>query len=331
MVPIKMSPKRSLRWFASRGIVALACLFASDCTIPLDLCSPVTGRVGFFSQGDCILTRSNFAQGHEWLTFFGNEFLAESEQFADSEIQQIANGNRRVDWPSELLVHLDNSIFAYYKAMVRYTDLDDNQAVHFLLRASNSEREAIEEARASILQSTRSALRAWVTNRERALSLLGRANHTIQDSFSEAHSVRNVEHPQFGSDNCKGECGCVERIKAYRPRDAGSKAGILFHGGREELEAHEFSSDNIGHNSRSDSIYLPDRDCRSPEGRGDVKACLNQTAQAAAAATTTYLSMVRDQVRRGNTGLEMNQELLQDAFDQYVFDHLSICSDLTDN
>lgn len=305
---------------------AFIVLLASDCTLPTELCSPVEGRIGFFSQGDCIYTRSSFFQGHEWLTYFGNESLPDNEQFASAEVQRIANGNRRVDWPSELLVHLDNGILAYRNAMALHTDLEENQPVHFLLGERNSEEEAIAASIASLFQSSHAALVAWVENRNRALALLGRANHTLQDSFSNAHSVRREEHASYGTESCRGTCGCIIRIKAYRPRSTDKRAGILFHGGRNDLEGDEEASENIGHMTPDDSIYQADRSCREPVGKDAVWACLTRSAHAAAVATGDYFAFIREQVRLGNTGETLNEQLLQDAFQQLVADHFSMCA-----
>lgn len=308
----------------------VAGLLASDCSVPNGLCSPVTGRVGFFSQGDCIYSRSSFFQGHEWLTFFGNDSLPEDQRFASAEVRRIANGNRRVDWPSEMLVHLDNGIIAYRDAMLRFTDLEENQPVHFLLGEFNSEQEAISASREVLYESTRDALEAWVVNRDRALALLGRANHTLQDSFSNAHSVRNEAHTDFGTPECKGRCGCIERIKAYRPRGKNKRAGILFHGGRANLDFDEEPSDDIGHTTPEDSIYEVDRECRNPSGQRAVRKCLRTTALAAVVATSSYFALIRAQVRLGNTGSSLDETVLRQGFDSFSKDHFTPCDELGD-
>jgi hypothetical protein len=315
------------RWLSSSALL-LAGFWASDCADPLDLCSPIAGRVGFFSQGDCLLVRSGFFQGHEWLTYFGNDALPADKRFAPGEVQRIASGNRRVDWPSELLVYLDHSVYAYLKAVIRHTDRDDNQAVHFLLRSHNTEEEAITEAREEIYQSTLGALRLWTDNRLRALALIGRANHTIQDSFSDAHSVRDSEHEDYGSPACRGRCGCIRRVKAYTPRLDGYRAGVLFHGGRADLDVEHISGDNIGHSTEEDSIYQPTRGCRSPSGQQAVEACLNASANAAVVATSDYLTFVLDQLRAGNSAAAVDEALLRDNFATYVTDHLARCDEL---
>src|SRR6187402_2385848 len=104
-----------------------------QCTSVLDLCTPTESRLGFFSKGDCAITRASFFQGHEWLTWFGNRDLPQNEQFSDGEVHTIAEGNRRVDWPKEMLIHLNNGVVAYTLALTAYTNRPENQRDHFLL------------------------------------------------------------------------------------------------------------------------------------------------------------------------------------------------------
>jgi hypothetical protein len=88
------------RWACSasavlkHGLAALALAASAACEHPQDICSPVSDRIGFFSQGDCIFTRARFFRGHEWLTYFGNRELAQAERFDESEVQWMALGNR---------------------------------------------------------------------------------------------------------------------------------------------------------------------------------------------------------------------------------------------
>src|SRR5690349_8965437 len=81
-------------------------LLLSGCADPFDLCTPQSASLAFFSKGDCVLTRARFFQGHEWLSYFGNRDLDDGERFSTSEIAAISEGNRRVDWPKEMLVHM---------------------------------------------------------------------------------------------------------------------------------------------------------------------------------------------------------------------------------
>lgn len=120
-----------------------------------------------------MLTRASFFQGHEWLTFLANEDLPRTERFSNSEIREIAEGNRRVDWPKEMLVHLNVSILAYSDALIEYTDRPEVQRFHFLLDNNNDSAQAAADAHGTIREWTLEALLLWGTNRVKALSLLG--------------------------------------------------------------------------------------------------------------------------------------------------------------
>lgn len=268
----------SLRSWLRRLLLGPALLGLTTCSDPLALCPPVEGRVGFFSKGDCVLTRASFFAGHEWLTFFANEDLPIRERFSEEEIDTIVEGNRRTDFPKELLVHLNTSALAYMSAVLEYQDRPENQPVHFLLKADNGHREAAADGVTVIRDRTRRASALWVDNRERALTLVGQACHTIQDSFSHAHAVRDPEHPS--------RPWCIRKLKSYVARAPGfDTPDIEYHGG-EDGQA-------IGHTSVQDSIYLEGRDCHSPQGRDEVEACLSESATQARVATRSYLAVVR--------------------------------------
>lgn len=286
-------------------------------------------RIGFFSQGDCIFTRARFFRGHEWLTHFGNAELGPGERFDDTEVQWMARGNRRVDYPQELLVQLDNGVLAYVDALMERTERPEEQPHHFLLGAGDTEPGAAQVASEHILETTTRALQAWPDERVRGLTLLGQAQHTVQDSFSPAHTVRH-DAPNFGSlpsdaarqapgsapSSCRGECGCIERVKAYLRRDEEFREGILYHG---------TEYDTIGHITTEDSIYREGRDCHRPTDEGQVFACLNRFARQAALGTMGYLGWVRREIQAGNVGDAASAEGLRPGFEAFAADYLRSC------
>lgn len=328
MTPTAQSARHVRRVYALALLSAL-CL---ACERPEDLCAPVTDRIGFFSQGDCVFTRARFFRGHEWLTFFGNAELEDGDRFADAEVQWMALGNRRVDFPKELLAHLDNGILAYVDALMDRTERPDEQAHHFLLADSGTEESAAEAAREHVFAVTAQALRLWNRDRIRALTLLGQAQHTLQDSFSPAHTVRRTENSSYGAlpsdarsgsegegvQTCRGACGCILRVKAYLRRDEEFRAGVLYHG---------TEADTIGHITTEDSIYKRGRSCHRPLTQGAVFDCLNAHARQGALATMSYLAWVRRELRAGNAGEDTPPERLREGFDSFARDHLASCSE----
>jgi hypothetical protein len=288
--------------------IGLTCLCTTllGCT---ELCVPTETRLAFFSQGDCVLTKASFFQGHEWITYFGNEDLERTERFTASELLEIADGNRRVDWPKELLVQLNASPLAYVNAITEYTDRPENQKLHFLLTDVNVTHEAVADSVREIERLSVEAAEAWSNERGRALSLIGRATHIIQDSFSKAHAVRDDDRDD-----------CIEQVKAYIARDASAdNTGIAFHGGRE--------IDSIGHTTTEDSIYRKGRDCHEPQGRSSVEACLNTSAKRARRATRDYLGLVHRAIARGIAGDSARSalELVREEFPSFELEHFRLC------
>ena len=281
--------------FAGLILLQTGCAFAPS----EDLCPPIKWRAGFLAQGDCILTRSEVFGGHEWLTHIANQELDYRDQFPEYEIDQVIEGNRRVDFPKELLVRLNNSIIDYTNALLAYHDKPENQPLHFLLDHRNDTRQAAAAAHELIRENTVRAFELWNENRVRALTLIGRSCHTIQDGYCEAHAWREPEAPS-----------CVKQVKAYIPRDPGFEEGMLYHGGR--------SGDTVGHVTPQDSIYVEGRGCRAPEGERAVRECLRPFAWHAVYATRDYLSLVSALVQQRVADPDR-------AIDEFIDEHLTLC------
>ena len=337
------NPRWAQFWPIASALVLNSCLLDVA-----EACAPVEDRIGFFSQGDCAFSNAPFFRGHEWISYFGNQQLSSADQFNDAEVQQMATGNRRVDYPKELLIHLDNGILAYTSALFEYTDRAEVQPMHFLLNDTNTEREAAQAAREQILATTVEALSLWNRERGRALTLIGQAHHTLQDSFSPAHTVRRQDPDLYGLSfdeavqfldsaegrarndlplggrelepdvvPCIGECSCIQRVKAFMPRAEGHQEGVLFHGSD--------GDDNSGHLTTQDSIYRVGRDCHEPDTAAEVRSCLDEHARQAVQATAAYLRLVRRLVRDGIIEQEATQQSVQEEFDAFSRAHLSFC------
>jgi hypothetical protein len=288
-------------------ILLLSC---AACGNPLDLCPPTEGRVGFFSRGDCALTDTSFFRGHEWLTFFGNRDLDVQDRFPSDEVDIIVEGNRRVDWPKELLVHLNDGVAAYITALNEFTDRPENQRFHFLLTATNTSPEAAFDSQVAIREATFSAFDAWQQDRLVALTLVGRANHILQDSFSPAHSVRTRDHPMVP--------WCVVKVKAYAPRAHGHDTpDIEFHGGRAD-------GDRVGHTTSADSLYREGRDCHDPDTAEEVEGCLSIFAQRARLATRDYLAMMRRVFQADPTAFNID-DMVEAELTEFFEEHVSLC------
>lgn len=278
---------------------------AGSCNV-LELCPPNEFRAGFLSQGDCVLTRSASLGGHEWLTSFANQDLRERDgiSFTDEEIDLIIEGNRRVDFPKHLLVHLNSSVLSYVDAINAYHDAPENQAKHFLLDDRNDKHGASAAAHELLIDITQRAVARWDVNRTESLTLMGQACHTIQDSFSRAHTRRDLD-----------DRACILKVKAYMPRAKGFLTDdIEFHGADE--------GDTIGHITPEDSIYQEGRSCREPSGRDAIEECLSVHAQLGRTATRDYLAAMLRLTRDS-----ADEEAVQASLEGFIEEHLSLCEE----
>jgi hypothetical protein len=117
-------------------------------------------------------------------------------------------------------------------------------------------------------------------------------------------------------DTCRGECGCISRVKAYLRRDEEYRAGVLYHG---------TDDDTIGHITTEDSIYRQGRDCHRPIGEGDVFDCLNLHARQGVLGTMAFLRWVRGELSAGNVGDDLSRERLRAGFEAFADDYLGFC------
>lgn len=285
--------------------MAIVLAVAPTCSPP-ELCVPQEGTVGFFSQGDCALTKRDSFRGHEWITYLGNRDLPEGDRLPDDDIRSVVEGNRRVDWPKELLVHMAHSVVAYAQAAAEAQDRPEKQPIHFLLGPDNESAEAIELAREEIRVRTRTATKLWTSDRVVALTKLGEACHTVQDSFSAAHADRDHASTTLP--------WCIRGVKAYLERAKGHELpGDRYHGGKE--------GDTIGHITTLDSIYREGRDCVDPLSVDHVVSCLSDEARRAELATRDYLALVLDLVRRGESG----DVVVDSALARFFAAHMTLC------
>lgn len=93
---LRGQPRRSAIPCAHALGMAMTLAFAPTCSAP-ELCVPQEGTVGFFSQGDCALTKRGAFRGHEWITLLGNRDVPDAQRLPDDDIAQVIEGNRRVD------------------------------------------------------------------------------------------------------------------------------------------------------------------------------------------------------------------------------------------
>ena len=95
-----------------------------------------------------------------------------------------------------------------------------------MLNDRNTYEEAASEGHEHILSLSVDAITWWNVDRARALALIGQAHHTIQDSFSPAHTVREPAFDgqpwaEIDEEKRLATMRCVRKIKAFAPRAPG--------------------------------------------------------------------------------------------------------------
>jgi hypothetical protein len=205
---------------------------------------------------------------------------------------------------------MNNGPIPYINALTEYTDRPEIQKLHFLLTDRNDSREAARDSLEEIGRLTDEAIQIMNLERERGLTLVGRANHIIQDSFSQAHTVRDQDRDW-----------CLLKVKAYVQRAKGFEPpDIEYHGAS--------SGDGVGHTTAEDSIYRQGRDCHSPRGAREVEACLNDSARRAREATADYLRLTQRASASFGVKTVATEELLRSSREmvtQFADQHMSFC------
>jgi hypothetical protein len=249
-----------------------------------------------------VITDSPVVGAHRWITVLANDDLPDEQRLSEAELDLVVDGNRRQDWPKELLVHLNTGLAAYVEAIVVYQSTPELQAEHFLLSDRDTPEEAAREAQARLRRWTREAVERWTTEAPRALTLVGKGCHLIQDSYSTAHTRRDPD------------TGCIRTVKAYVTRAPGFLADdIEFHG--------EQPGSLTGHSTPEDSLFTGTSACREAETRDEVEVCMQESARAARAATADYFALLRELVARG--AWDGESDALVDAF---IARHLAMCA-----
>lgn len=283
------------------------------------LCDPSkgSGRVGFYSAGDCLGTDQSVFRGHEWITFLGNRDsdVPNGQYFTDDQISTIIDGNRHTDYPKELLVHLDNGFLEYLDALFAYHNTPSGQAEHFILRSDNSHQEAHAEGLVVLRGLTQEAVALWNDSQESALGRIGKATHSLQDSYSPAHTLR-VPDPAAGG-QAADPAWCLCKLKTFVARDEGYDT--------EDIEFHDRLDDErtSGHTTALDSIYVPTkgRECLDPNSPEQVEGCLKAEARQAVVSTHDYLALVRELATTAADEATVDQRL-----DEYFALHFSFCT-----
>lgn len=215
--------------------------------------------------------------------------------FGQTSKNMVIHGNFASDFPRYTSV-MDLGEFWKIK---KFSDFEhpDTQAFHFLRNyiqntSLASAYTTCMDARAAIRHITREAIVLWNAGDQRkALFLMGHALHTIQDSFSPAHTVRDLD--PMGNSDVKNICFYGVKIKerVYDPRGP-----VCYHSSPDSKDAIW----NISQGQQVQTkIAWPDEasiQCDKSGGYPDTddrkQACLKHEARLARLASEKYLFLV---------------------------------------
>ena len=112
----------------------------------------------------------------------------------------MIEGNRRVDWPKELLVHLNSSVASYIAALNEFTDRPENQKFHFLLTSSNTSESGRKSATRYALSTPGGVFSGKITDFDPLTSAL----------FSTGYRAKWPETARLGSPLATAAATCSE-------------------------------------------------------------------------------------------------------------------------
>ncbi len=217
--------------------------------------------------------------------------------FGYSSKNMLIHGNFATDFPKQTTV-MDLSKFWKNPYFDQYENAD-NQVAHFLRNYTGtytlaSAKATCIRARENIKFATSEAIKLWQAgDKTKSLFLLGHVTHTIQDSFSAAHSVRdNVEK----NNNLKDICFYGNQMAKSIDIQLQKKSKLCLHG--------QLDSRDVIWNQKEEQVALtkanwPDEksiQCSKgsdyPTTDDEKIGCLKHEARLARLATEKYLYLV---------------------------------------
>jgi hypothetical protein len=207
----------------------------------------------------------------------------------------------------------------------------DNQVNHFLRNYKNeytlaSAYETCVLARDKIKFIILKALEFWnAGDKTKSLFLIGHATHTLQDSFSTAHTVRAGEGENY---NLKNVCYFGTKIaKQMTTREA--KQELCYHGTPDSRDAiwntNPQRYQEALKNWSSEKAIQCDKSMNYPTTEESKDACMSSEARLARAATEKFLFLVFNQLKPENLTRKSSESFLatldSNLFDGPVGDH----------
>lgn len=239
----------------------------------------------------------------------------------------VIHGNFATDFPKQTKV-LSLRQFWNNKDIGNFEN-KDNQVLHFLRNYKDnvtlmSAQETCLKARENIKFVTAEALKAW-QNKEpnKALFLIGHAVHTIQDSFSAAHTRRDDEAHNYNLKNiCFYGTQMAEKIGIHT--GLGRKLDLCYHSAPASddaiwnLKRSQYKR-TLSNWASSEKVSECDRNENYPETEETKQSCLKSEARLARLATEKYLFIIFSQISPANFVQPLDPDIVA-SLDSRLFD-----------
>lgn len=239
----------------------------------------------------------------------------------------VIHGNFASDFPKQTKV-LSLKNFWGNKDISSFEN-KDGQVLHFLRNYKDdltlmSAFDTCIKARENIKYITSQALKAW-QNQEpnKALFLIGHAVHTIQDSFSAAHVIRDEEARNY---NLKNICffGMQMAEKQGIHTRQGRKLDLCYHKSPDSKDAiwnlkrsqYKQALSNWGN---TEMVSECDKNENYPETEEAKQSCLKSEARLAKLATEKYLFIIFSQISPTNFIQQVEADIVN-SLDSRLFD-----------
>jgi len=212
--------------------------------------------------------------------------------FGEKSQNMVIHGNFSSDFPQYTTVL---SLADFWKIpKIKEFEHPQTQVLHFLRNYKDSQtivsaKETCFSAREKIKQITKASIEMWNSgDKTKALFLIGHATHTIQDSFSSAHAIRETTQ-NFDLKNI-----CYYGVQMNK--SIGKDKDICYHNAPDSADViwtvNQGSFEKTQNEWPNEASSMCDKKSSYPETDLQKQSCLKHEARLARLATEKYLFIV---------------------------------------
>lgn len=214
----------------------------------------------------------------------------------------IIHGNFTSDFPEQTTIM---SLAKFWQIPnIAVFENPDAQVIHFLrnykgIATVDSAKNTCLTARENIKRVTSEALKFWENgDKTRALFLIGHATHTIQDSFSPAHTIRADERQ---NNNIMNVCYFGGSMRDAMRAGGVSESELCFHEKPDARDAvwnmNPRKYQEVLKNWGKETVSQCDKNDNYPETEEAKTSCMSNEARLARVATEKFLFLVFNQIK----------------------------------